>query len=344
MNELILSMAVIFVGLSAHSQNQTGAFSAHSSIALQYNDWAKGADAPNITKENNPFLMVRSSSEARKIERLLQKHTVNFRNYIAANIPTYGDLQVSLIEAISSRSRQSGATIFEIGASEATFSKALADYSGQKITSTAIDISPEMERNYIKAGVIPGVNYQLAAFNSPNLGAQSPRTAVEVNGTKIPYFVSHQRFDYVIEPLVFQFMDPDRLTQLRALEGWLKLDGVAIIIEKVRTGEFLQNEELKDEFKLRFLSENHVKMKSSFLLNQMNNKMVSLETLKSNMSDVFAHRTRIWQSGNFVAFAVSNSQKALNSFNVAFVNASNPDFTASDLRACGMRYSKASGN
>ena len=111
---------------------------------------------------------------------------------------------------------------------------------------------------------------------------------------------------------------PDRAKQIKFTKEKLKKDGIIGFIEKFSNKditEFLKREHIKDSlFKTRFFSQKAIQLKKDNVLTDMNNCLVTIDTLKNILADFFKYAVINWNSRNFYTVYASNSKNNLLSF------------------------------
>lgn len=247
------------------------------------------------------------------------KHTGNFDAHIATSIPGYKDIQVragdALVEILPPGSR-----VLDVGASEGSWLKTVVAQSDGKITGVALDPNPDMAAFFREKSVVPGAEYAEEAF-----------LAGFEDGGRV--YAAHNPgeaglYDAVHEAMVFQFISPDRVSQVAEARRLMKPDGIFITDEKVLSEDpsvWKANEVKKDrEWKNQFYSEAALQAKQAVVKFAQDPKdtkavgmvdnMVTGPELERVLRDNFAHVVQYWDSGNFRGYAASNDAARLQAF------------------------------
>lgn len=235
-------------------------------------------------------------------------HRGHFDDHIKFSIPGFGELQ-RLVGAALARTYGPEHTLLDIGASEGAFMKAVTQLSGMK--SVAVDPNPKMVEHFNKTPV-KGAEYRSEAFGTADQVGELAWT--EDDGTEIRYFdPAGQRYDVIHEAMVFQFISPERSTQIARVKELMTDDGVAIFEEKVLVpgDAWKQNEAQKNAHKLQYFDKEALDKKAVEVLEGMNKNMVRPDQLEDTLAANFNHVVQFWDSGNFKGYIASDSQEKL---------------------------------
>ena len=232
----------------------------------------------------------------------------NFDTHIAYSIPGYLEVQ----EIVGNAIRQSypEGTMLDVGASEGALAKGVASTS--KVQVTALDPNLSMQETFNTKPQAEGATFVLEAFG--NAEQEGDVAWTEDDGTEIKYFTPDTTYDVVHEAMVFQFMSPDRESQIARTKDLMNPDGVLIIEEKVLTEDeaaWQANEDKKNVYKAQFFDEESLSEKAESILVGMNENMRAPSAIESILGGNFSHVTQFWDSGNFRGYIASDSAEAL---------------------------------
>jgi RNase H-fold protein (predicted Holliday junction resolvase) len=110
--------------------------------------------------------------------------------------------------------------------------------------------------------------------------------------------------------MAFQFIDSNRVEQIKFIkENVLAEDGILIIEEKfINTDSIYKaNEQLKNEFKSQYYTQEQLNNKKLEVLLSMENNQVSVQEIEKILGENFANVQQYWDSGNFKGYIASDS-------------------------------------
>lgn len=243
----------------------------------------------------------------------MAKFSGNFDKHIMTSIPGYREMQIAVAFAIS-RNLRPGDSLLRIGASEGSTVKAIIENAAPGASAVSMDPNPDMQRTFNEKPQVEGVRFDLSAFGALKDAGQTLWT--ESTGETIRVFdPGQQRFDVVVEQMVFQFISNDRNAQVRAAKELMNANGLFYTAEKVGgpASEYNANEAKKDEFKTQFYSEEELAAKRVEVLQTggdaiegMTELQVSDTELRTILENNFAFVVQVWDSGNFKGYAASD--------------------------------------
>lgn len=233
----------------------------------------------------------------------------NFDRHIAYSIPGYQELQSIVGNAIS-QSFPEG-TMLDIGASEGALAKGVASTSNIQVT--ALEPNSAMQKTFNEKPQAKGATLVPEAFGT---AAQEGQVAWKEGDTEVKYFTPETAYDVVHEAMVFQFMSPNRESQITRTKELMKPDGVLIIEEKVLlkaedSASWQANEDKKNEYKGQFFDAESLSKKAEEILVGMNANMRAPSAIEKILGDNFTHVTQFWDSGNFRGYIASDNAQAL---------------------------------
>lgn len=255
-----------------------------------------------------------SKEALREIYNEFQKYKGQFDSHIETSIPGFRETQlkkvIALKKAYADYPYHNAPTALDIGGSEGGFVKLLSD----KFLSINLDINDDMEEAFNRTP--PDEVYRLAAFVKMAFYED-----VEVDGKIIPKYVPFEKMDVVHESMVFQFITDRRDHFIKHIKEDLLLeDGLLLLEEKFRMVEntYQKNEELKNEYKKMFYTEEQLKFKTDHILVGMKENQAYIDTTILALSEHFKYTRIYWKSGNFMGIAASSNLKVLTDFLAAF--------------------------
>ena len=258
------------------------------------------------------------SGDVAKFAEVRKKYRGNFDNHIATSIPGFDELQSIVGNAIT-KYLSKGGTVLDIGASEGALIKAVSELSGGKIKTVALDPNVTMAEHFNRTPV-RGSSYVVEAFGSAD---EAGKIAWDEGNTPIRFFdPKGQKFDFVHEAMVFQFISADRNAQVARIKELLNPEGLVVMEQKLanRGDVWRANEAKKDAYKSKYYSPEEMEAKRIEVLEGgdkvegMNDKMVTTWELEEALAKNFTHVTQFWDSGNFKGYVAGDSRSAINRF------------------------------
>lgn len=259
-------------------------------------------------------------SEVSEFSATREKYSGNFDKHIMTSIPGYREMQDAVGYAISKM--LNGGSVMRIGASEGATVKAIVELAGDGATGVAMDPNLDMQRTFESKGQVPGVRFDFSAFGPLEEAGQELWT--EDTGEVVRVFdPGEERFDVVVEQMVFQFISNARGAQVAAAKTLMKPNGLFYTAEKVGgPGEqYRANEVKKDKFKSQFYSSEELEAKRQEVLQTggdavegMSDLQVSSAEMETVLKANFKHVVQVWDSGNFKGYAASDDPATLATF------------------------------
>ncbi len=292
---------------------------------------AKGDEWFYPTGDYEPAITLEQDAE--DFQNTRGKFMGNFDLHIATSIPGFSDLQAIVGDALVKAYGEQGARVLDIGASEGALVKAMAELSGGRITSIALDPNPEMKEAFDEKGQVEGVEYRLEALGNDSERGQFgwiervKKTAHGIPYNGPPHTINFfdpgdEKFDVVHEAMVFQFMSNQRAAQLDIVKSMMADDGVVILEEKFTQADndqYNANEKKNAaEWKSKYYTEEQIERKRLEILSKggdgiegMTKNQIAVEEMHEILADRFKHFAQFWDSGNFMGFIASDSKAAL---------------------------------
>jgi hypothetical protein len=249
-----------------------------------------------------------------------EKYSGNFDKHIMTSIPGYREMQDAVGYAISQV--LNGGSILRIGASEGSTVKAIVELAGNGATGVAMDPNLDMQRTFEEKGQVPGVRFDFSAFGAIEDAGNELWT--EDTGEVVRVFdPGAQRFDVVVEQMVFQFISNARGAQVAAAKGLMKPGGLFYTAEKVGgpAEAYRANEAKKDSFKAQYYSPEELEAKRQEVLQTGGDAVEGMTDLQVSNTEIeavlranFAHVVQVWDSGNFKGYAASDDPAKLAGF------------------------------
>jgi len=241
------------------------------------------------------------------------RHSGNFDDHIAKSIPTFYEAQIAVVDSLSKM--PAGSKVLDIAASEGSFGKAVTELSQGGVETVSLDPNPAMAEFFRTKSEVPGATYFTDAFLN----------GFDAGDRQVDAFQTDERFDAIHESMGFQFIDPDRASQVDEVKRLLKPDGIFVTEEKVRNPNWAANETLKDQqhknkyFTPTELAEKDKQVGFAQSTNEkksvgMVSNMVSQETLENVLRERFDYVVQYWDAGNFKGYVASDSRVALDRF------------------------------
>lgn len=267
------------------------------------------------------------------------KNGGNFNQHIFTSIPTFYEAQIvkgqALINFINNnyptklfsieqniRDELFDFKLLDIGGTEGSWASAVAGIE-PRIQVTVLDPNRDAERIFNKKPLV-NKKFQLAAFShkKEDLGKYFDETAVS-------FIKPNRQYDIVHESMALQFIDGDRTGQIEFIKNEvLKENGILFIEEKFLDNDtiYQANENLKNEFKLQYYTEEQLQNKKFNVLLNMEGKQAAISDVEATLNKNFKHVVQYWDSGNFKGFVASDNEKVLgfvdeiNSLNTSLTN------------------------
>jgi len=252
------------------------------------------------------------------------KNGGNFNQHIFTSIPTFYEAQIikgqALINLLNNAypnrifSFEQGLSdglydfkLLDIGGTEGTWSSTIAALE-PRIQVTVLDPNRDAEKIFNKNTLV-NKQFQLGAFshNKEDFGKYFDETGVM-------FIKPNRQYDIVHESMAFQFIDADRTGQIEFIKNEvLKEDGILFIEEKFLDNDtiYQANENLKNEFKLQYYTEEQLSNKKFNVLLNMEGKQAAISDVEAALNNNFKYVVQYWDSGNFKGFVASNNEKVL---------------------------------
>jgi len=233
------------------------------------------------------------------------KHTEggNFTSHISKMIPGFYEKQALVASAISKMKGK--LRVLDIGGSEGGFGKAIGETNKNALV-TIIDPNVSMHKSYKKTGEVSNVEYKLEAFRRV-LGSN-------LTGTVIKQFKPKNKYDVINEDFTFQFVNNDRVGQVKMVKSMLNDDGLFITSEKFKTKNHSKNELKKLEHQKKYFSEKDLATDQEGIITGMSKDMVRDMEYEKVLLDNFEYVSEYWNAGNFKGYVATNSKLRLNQF------------------------------
>ncbi len=276
-------------------------------VGLEFKKFFSDVTKGTFGKSDKPFEPILDLSDNKDIIQARAKHSGNFDDHIAKSIPTFYESQIKKAKAIAQVYGDSGARVLDIAASEGSFGKSISDLTGGKVETVSLDPNPDMANFFETKSQVPGATYSTDSFLNGFLDVDGEHKA---HSPAEPY-------DVITESMGFQFIDPDRGSQIAEVKRMLKPDGVFLTEEKVKNPDWASNEAKKDaEYKAKYFSTDELKQKDTRVgfaqakdeakAVGMVNNMVEQSALEAELQNNFKHVVQYWDSGNFKGYAAGD--------------------------------------
>ena len=266
----------------------------------------RGEHAPN--KEWEPEVVFTEKQNSFK-QNYYDKHMGNFDAHIATNIPTFRENQIRVASGlVDMLSKEAGTSlIYDIGGSEGGFVKSITDASNGKIRTINLDANQDMQEVHNSNPVEGSVFINEAFFQG-----------FTDNGVTYNTHIPSEKADVVHESMTFQFISHVREPFIKEVKSkYLKEDGIFLLEEKITPEtqeQWEANELVKDEFKLKYYSQQYIDRKKEEVLVGMKANQTPYKTLLSDLKKEFLYVEEYWDSGNFKGVIATNSKNKLNAF------------------------------
>lgn len=290
------SFVTNYLSLENKSANTQGFFSAA----------VRGEHAPN--REWEPEVEF-TEKQNRFKQNYYDKHMGNFDAHIATNIPTFRENQIRVASGlVDMLSKEDGTSlIYDIGGSEGGFVKSITDASNGKIRTINLDANQDMQEVHNSNPVEGSVFINEAFFQG-----------FTDNGVTYNTHIPSEKADVVHESMTFQFISHVREPFIKEVKSkYLKEDGIFLLEEKITPEtqeQWEANELVKDEFKLKYYSQQYIDRKKEEVLVGMKANQTPYKTLLSDLKKEFLYVEEYWDSGNFKGVIATNSKNKLNAF------------------------------
>ena len=290
------SFVTNYLSLENKSANTQGFFSAA----------VRGEHAPN--REWEPEVEFTEKQKNFK-QNYYDKHMGNFDAHIATNIPTFRENQIRVASGlVDMLSKEDGTSlIYDIGGSEGGFVKSITDASNGKIRTINLDANKDMQEVHNSNPVEGSVFINEAFFQG-----------FTDNGVTYNTHIPSEKADVVHESMTFQFISHVREPFIKEVKSkYLKEDGVFLLEEKITPEtqeQWEANELIKDEFKLKYYSQQYIDRKKEEVLVGMKANQTPYKTLLSDLKKEFLYVEEYWDSGNFKGVIATNNKEKLNAF------------------------------
>ena len=248
----------------------------------------------------------------------------NFNQHIFTSIPTFYETQIvkglalsNLIDTLPNVTATGRTpdgqlnyfTILDIGGTEGTWAKALAK-NNPNIDVTVLDPLQSARDTFENGEYVSNARYEQKAFSY--LPEDADRFFKETGQAPVRFetFNSNFRYNVVHESMAFQFIDSNRVEQIKFIkENVLAEDGILIIEEKFLNTDsiYKANEQLKNEFKSQYYTQEQLNNKKLEVLLSMENNQVSVQEIEKILGENFANVQQYWDSGNFKGYIASDS-------------------------------------
>ena len=248
----------------------------------------------------------------------------NFNQHIFTSIPTFYETQIvkglalsNLIDTLPNVTATGRTpdgqvnyfTILDIGGTEGTWAKALAK-NNPNIDVTVLDPLQSARDTFENGEYVSNARFEQKAFSY--LPEDADRFFKETGQAPVRFqtFKSNFRYNVVHESMAFQFIDSNRAEQIKFIkENVLAEDGILIIEEKFLNTDsiYKANEQLKNEFKSQYYTQEQLNNKKLEVLLSMENNQVSVQEIEKILGENFANVQQYWDSGNFKGYIASDS-------------------------------------
>lgn len=199
--------------------------------------------------------------------------------------------------------------VYDIGGSEGGLVKAITEASNGKIESINLDVNEAMGK-FHNATLVEGSEFVNEAFYENYTDEETGKTYKK--------HVPKKKADVVHESMVFQFITPERKQFIKEVkDNYLKDDGILLLEEKLvpeTQEEWIRNEEIKDEYKRQFYTQEEISQKSEQILTGMLKNQTKVADLEEALRESFSFVQQYWDAGNFKGFIASNSQEKIDTF------------------------------
>ena len=248
----------------------------------------------------------------------------NFNQHIFTSIPTFYETQIvkglalsNLIDTLPNVTATGRTpdgqvnyfTILDIGGTEGTWAKALAK-NNPNIDVTVLDPLQSARDTFENGEYVSNARFEQKAFSY--LPEDADRFFKETGQAPVRFetFNSNFRYNVVHESMAFQFIDSNRAEQIKFIkENVLAENGILIIEEKFLNTDsiYKANEQLKNEFKSQYYTQEQLNNKKLEVLLSMENNQVSVQEIEKILGENFANVQQYWDSGNFKGYIASDS-------------------------------------
>jgi 2-polyprenyl-3-methyl-5-hydroxy-6-metoxy-1,4-benzoquinol methylase len=252
------------------------------------------------------------------------KNGGNFNQHIFTSIPTFYEAQIVKGQALINLLNNAFPTrifSFEQGLKDGLFDFKLLDIGGTEGSwaSTIASLEPRIQvtvldpnreaKNIFDKNILVNKQFRNAAFThiKDDFGKYFDETGIS-------FYQEKREYDIVHESMALQFIDADRTGQIEFIKNEvLKPNGILFIEEKFLDNDtiYQANENLKNEFKLQYYTEEQLQNKKFDVLLNMEGKQAAISDVEATLNKNFKHVVQYWDSGNFKGFVASDDEKVL---------------------------------
>lgn len=258
-------------------------------------------------------------------QRAREKRTGNFDQHIQTSIPGFYEIQAAVGHAVVETLRGAPANVLDIGASEGALLKTIVDRGDGQTRGVALDPNPAMQDTFNRLGTPDGATFVLAAFGDAEQAGKEAWT--EDHGgaeVSVPFYdPAGQRFDVVMEKMVFQFISNARGAQIARVKELMTDDGLAIFEEKLGgpADVYNANEAKKDDYKAQYYTADQLAAKAKEVLQTGGDAVEGMTELQVSQAEMeailrlhFRYVYQFWSSGNFKGYVASDSAQRIERF------------------------------
>ena len=244
-----------------------------------------------------------------KAQKALFLETVVYNAYYKEN-KSYGPRKIYDIpdKFISKINEPDEVLIYDLGGSEGGFVKSITDASKGSIKTINLDPNKQMQETHNSTPVEGSVFIREAFYEG----------FTDDDGTIYKKHTPNKKADVVHEAMTFQFINEKRDHFIKEVkDNYMKEDGIFLLEEKITPEseeQWLRNEDIKDNFKLQYYSQEYIDKKKEEVLTGMKKNQTPYKVLLSNLKDEFLFVEEYWDSGNFKGVIASNSKEKIDSF------------------------------
>ena len=258
----------------------------------------------------------------------------DFNPHYFTSIPTVYETQIVKAQAlINMLDNNQGVTpfsktinILDIGGTEGAWANTVAEIGSDKVYVEILEPNFEGNKLYESMQTPNNTKFRNEAFsyiiedqgkffNEQKMiqfaefsagGIKDPKTGVRNPDIQI----ESGKYDVVHEAMTFQFLDKNRKAQIDFIaDNLLTDDGVLLIEEKFTNNDvvYQNNENMKDEFKRNYYTEEQINSKAQNIVGPMGDKQVSVQEIENILGNRFKYVNQYWDSGNFKGYIASNN-------------------------------------
>ena len=220
-----------------------------------------------------------------------------FDKHVEDSIPEFKAVQRNIARNIA---RHRKATVLDVCGSTGELGRELLKY-GFKGEYTCLDGSREMQDVFSSNPYSDHLRFVRAGFMS--------------SWSDTPLFESKKYYDYAVESLGFQFFTRSRVKEVREMK---RLAKTCVFYEKFSTDHdtFVENEMLKDEYKLKSFTIEELAKKRSEVLDIMHDYLYDADEFLSLLNAEFKYVYVIAHVGNFKAFLCTDDRASAHAWNI----------------------------